>query len=173
MEPCDEADLVVLSDPGQVSPDTFNYDGYPRTFTYREFTVSPSWCQFDVTCKGVTGPSQYLDCTGHELEDSKTAWSFDGSDYEQGLTPGTYIYTYEVSVGDKKVEFTVDLVLEDPCVNAQITVPDTEEIEYVITTPAKIEPLRPKFSVIPSFCATDIVSSVTGGGIDVPFDKDT
>jgi len=51
-------------------------------------------------------------------------WTFSPSDYEnQLIRPGTYTYTYDVSVNDDVVKqsFSVDVVVVDPCSPPVIT----------------------------------------------------
>lgn len=57
--------------------------------------MQPSWCEATVICTGVTGPSDYLSC--QELdENGQVSWQFDGTDYQNGLTPGSYTFTFQV-----------------------------------------------------------------------------
>jgi len=45
-DPCSDASVVTLKDPGQISPpDDFKYDGMTQTFTYDDFIASPNWCE--------------------------------------------------------------------------------------------------------------------------------
>ena len=137
-DPCASADKITITDPGQTNPDAFNYDGSTKAFNYAQHTYSPDWCDFSVSCARVEGPSSYLDCTNNDLvPDSSTSWTFDGNDYQAGLTPGEYTYYYTVTVGAKTIEFPVVLTVNDPCVapNVQITKPTEETIEYFITNP--------------------------------------
>ena len=73
----------------------------------------PSYCDLTVKCRTVTPvnanvPCQELDASG------ETTWTIDGEDYNNGLKPGTYIYTYNVQVADVVEPFTVTIVLSDP-----------------------------------------------------------
>ena len=70
-----------------------NYDGMTITFTYTPYTVTPSWC--DVTVKCVSVSSNLLACQDLD-ENGQVNWTFDGDDYTNGITPGTYTYTFNV-----------------------------------------------------------------------------
>jgi hypothetical protein len=72
---------------------TNNYDGTVLTFAYNPVTEIPAWCDVIVSCLEVS--SDKLEC--QELDSNgQINWSFDGTDYTGGLTPDTYILTYEV-----------------------------------------------------------------------------
>jgi len=98
-------------------------------------------------------------------------WSFDSTDYTAGLTPGTYKYTYDVTVGGVTKQFTVDLVLEDPCKNVSITVPEATTQIYVITDPDGSYTLQPMFSVTPDFCPYEITATYNEDVIDFNSDE--
>jgi hypothetical protein len=120
LDACEDPSLTSLTAVEQVSqPDPNSYDGQTLTFTFTPFTVQPAWCDLSISCTGVSGPSpDYLQCV--ELDESgQVNWTFDGEDYKNGLKPGTYTYTYEVNMASGHTEtFTVDVTLEDPCVDA-------------------------------------------------------
>ena len=98
----------------------------------------PAWCEATIVCVDVNGPTAYLTCTDHDISKLApgTDWTFDGTDYNGGLTPGTYTYNYNVVIGTVSEPFAVDIVLEDACLTATITVPATTSETYFITTPA-------------------------------------
>ena len=62
-------------------------------------------------------------------------------------------------------------MLEDPCKNPVIQVPDVTTLTYVITDNEVKYTLEPKYSVTPDFCPFEITVNVNG--IDVTFDPDT
>ena len=96
LDACADNSLVNIAPTVQSSPSANRYDGDQITFTYNQpFTVSPSWCEMTVTYTGVTGPSEYLQRKDLD-SNNEINWSFNGDDYKNGLTPGTYIYTYQV-----------------------------------------------------------------------------
>ena len=74
-------------------------------------------------------------------------------------------------MGGVSSQFTVDIVLEDPCKNPTITVPDVTTLTYVITDSEVKYTLSPKYSVTPDFCPYEITATVNG--IDITFDPDT
>jgi hypothetical protein len=101
---CANTEVVVLTDPGQDTLNTFNYDGSSQTFAYKAFGVEPAWCDIEIACNNVSPVNEFLKCDGHELNEDggfETSWAPDGDDYTQGLLPGTYTYTYDVKVGDE------------------------------------------------------------------------
>jgi hypothetical protein len=130
--------------------------------------VTPAWCDVTVTCDSVS--SNLLACQDLD-NNNQVNWTFDGDDYTNGITPGTYTYTFNVEAGGQTEQFTVDIVLEDPCKNPVITVPDTTTLTYVITDDEVKYTLTPMFSVTPDFCPYEITVNVDG--IDVLFDSET
>ena len=62
-------------------------------------------------------------------------------------------------------------MLEDPCKNASITVPDATTQTYVITNPDGSYTLQPLFSVNPDFCDFEITATYNDDIID--FDPET
>ena len=107
MDACSEASLITLGQAVQDEPITHQYDGSTSTFTFTRYTVSPGWCDMSITCDSVVGPSQYLQCQDLDNLD-QIKWTFDRDDYEGGLTPGSYVYTYNVSIGGNVLrQFTV------------------------------------------------------------------
>lgn len=155
----------MLTDPGQTSPaNDFVYDGVSQTYTYNEITATPSWCQVQVNCLRVEGPSNYLTCLGADLNPpSSINYVFGEADYLGGLTPGQYKYIYEASVGDKKLEFEVILNLVDPCLNPTIIKPDPTTSTIFVQDAGITIPFSPAFEVQPSFC-----TNVIDGPTDVP-----
>jgi hypothetical protein len=128
------------------------------TFTYVPFGIVPSWCDVSISCNSVS-PSGILDC--QELNsDNQLTWSFDGTDYNGDVTPGTYTYTFDVTILDKTEQFTVDVVLTDPCENPTITMPNPTSIVYVITDAEGRYTLEPELSVDPEFCKFEITVEV-------------
>ena len=96
LDPCVDSDSVTITTTSQNDEFTNSYDGQTVTFTYNPFTVSPSWCEAIVKCASVT-PSTYLKCQELDSND-ETQWTFTGTDYTNGLKPGTYVYQYTVEV---------------------------------------------------------------------------
>jgi len=75
------------------------------------------------------------------------SWSFTGEDYNQGLVPGSYVYTFSVTAGTKTETFTVEIVLIDPCANPTIIKPSDSTQVYVITDPDGKYTLQPAFEI--------------------------
>ena len=157
-DPCADASLVTLTDPGQTSPaNNFVYDGVTQTYTYTDIVSSPSWCDVQVNCLRVEGASSYLTCDGRDLNPpSSIDFTFGEADYLAGLTPGQYKYIYEASVGDKKLEFEVVLNFVDPCLTPTITKPAETTTTIYVKDGGITIPFSPQFQVEPSFCTTDI-----------------
>jgi len=64
------------------------------------------------------------------LVDGSIVWNFTPDDYTtNGLVPGTYTYTFDVSTGDNDPglteQFTVDITLSDGCLTPAIIQPTT------------------------------------------------
>ena len=93
IDACSVSSLVTLTPTAQTVQLMNNYDGEIVTFTYNPYTVTPAWCDVTVTCGSVS--TDLLEC--QELDqDGSVNWTFDSTDYTNGLTPGTYTYTYNV-----------------------------------------------------------------------------
>ena len=167
LDACSDSTLVTLTPVAQSAQFVNNYDGQTITFTYTPYTVSPAWCDVTVTCVSVS--SNLLACQDLDSNGQAT-WSFDGDDYTNGITPGTYTTTYNVQVGGQSSQFTVEIELEDPCKNPVITVPDATTLTYVITDDEVKYTLTPMFSVTPDFCPYELTVNVDG--IDVVFDEE-
>ena len=168
--PCDNADLVNLTvNKNQVNPSQDDYSGSTLFFTYRDHNVSPSYCQAEVKCRNVSPIVAGIKLQCQELsngDNGEITWTFDETDYNFNSPPGTYTYTFDVTVGQVTDTFTFDLVLTDPC-NAdvvQTTKPNIQTYTYYITdsTADDSEVLSPKFAVNPSFCATMLDFSAPG-----------
>jgi hypothetical protein len=79
-----------------------------------------------------------------------------------------------VQVGGVSKQFTVDIVLEDPCSDPTIIVPETTTLTYTITDGVVEYTLSPKFSVTPDFCPYEITFTVGEDGDEIViFDPDT
>jgi hypothetical protein len=128
-----------------------------------------------ITCNRVdaTSPSDYLSCK--ELDSNgQITWNFDSTDYDGGLVPGSYPFIYDVIVGGNVIkQFTVYVVLIDPCLTPTITIPGDSSQVYVITNPDGKYTLEPSFAVSPDFCAYTITTTVDSEDITVEFDPDT
>jgi hypothetical protein len=109
-------------------------------------------------CKSVSGPSSVLTC--HELTNGVLTQTFTSSQYENnGLAPGDYIFTYDVSTDlnapydaalTKQFTFTVTLV--DPCdPPTSLTLVSLTDQEYTITETAKTY-TQPDWTIAPSYC---------------------
>ena len=100
LNPCIDADFVTLTIMDQTDPPTDTYTSEDITFTYNPFTVVPSFCAMTIKCNNVAGPSDVLDDC-QELNDGKLTWNFTSENYHTDkLTPGDYVYTFDVSTGD-------------------------------------------------------------------------
>ena len=81
-DPCLLEDMITITNPGQTNPDAFNFDGSTKTFNYASHTFSPDWCQMEIACTRVEGPSAFLDCASHDLiPDMSTDWTFGETEY--------------------------------------------------------------------------------------------
>ena len=109
-------------------------------------------------CKSVSGPSSVLTC--HELTNGVLTQTFTSSQYENnGLAPGDYIFTYDVSTDlnapydaalTKQFTFTVTLV--DPCdPPTSLTAATLTNQEYTITDTTKTY-THPEWTIVPSYC---------------------
>jgi len=67
------------------------------------------------------------------------------TDKENGIPPGTYTYTYEVTTcGNVSQQMIVEVTLEDPCVGAIVdSKPISDEFVYTITDSGNEIPLTP------------------------------
>jgi len=165
LDACLYDSLITLTPVTQTLQLVNNYNGQPILFTYNPISVSPAWCDATVTCDSVVGPSQYLACK--ELDSNgKIDWTFDDTDYTDGLKPGTYTYTFNVQVGGQSAQFSFDVVLQDPCKNASIVLPSATTQTYVITDPDGTYTLQPLFSVSPVFCTYEITATYDSNVID-------
>ena len=120
-----------------------------------------------VECNNVSGPSNLLGC--RELDNGSIKWNFTPDDYTtNGLTPGEYTYTFDVSTGDNDPgltkQFSFKIILIDGCLTPVIVQPTTVAQEYTITDFAKDYQLTDKFSVSPTYCADSI--SYTAPGLE-------
>ena len=87
LDACVDSSLISLSTTPQTMPSPSSYDGQ-TTFTFTPYTVSPDWCEVNVTCNTVNGPSEYLSCLDIDDSSNQINWTFDSNDYNGGLTPG-------------------------------------------------------------------------------------
>lgn len=135
LDPCQDTNIVTLTNPGQTDPAPFDfYQAQTRTFIYNPYSYYPSWCPVDVSCISVNDASGRLTCSGHDLVPSQsTTWTITGADYTAGLQPGTYVYTYRVTVGARTDDFPVTLTITDPCINPTIVVPDDTNQQFYVT----------------------------------------
>ena len=100
-------------------------------------------------------------------------WNFTPENYHvDNLSPGNYVYTFDVSTGTTDVStgsttaltksFTVTVTLIDPCITPTVTQPTTGPQTYTITNVAGTYAMDPKFTVTPSFFSNSISYSATG-----------
>ena len=147
--PCFVASKLTWTEPTQTDPPSDVYTGTDVVFTYDPYTVLPAFCEITVSCSGtVSGPTlatTTLPCDDLDSNDQLIN-NFDDSDYNGGLAPGTYTYTFEVTTNEGQADvtktFTVDFVLEDPCVvgaapQLVVTPPVFDDQEYTIGNPAQ------------------------------------
>ena len=155
LNPCIDTSFVQLTATEQANQLEDEYSSSTVTFTYNPFQVSPDICPVTVTCVDVTGPTTALAC--QELSESnQLTWVFTPTDYSvNGLQPGGYTYTFDVSTGDAPgltQQFTVELTLVDPCDPPDSLAPvDLIDQSYTITA----DPLpytHAEFDVQPAYC---------------------
>ena len=117
---------MTLTPTAQTESLSDSYTSSDVIFTYNPFTVQPDFCQMTVECNNVSGPSNLLDCK--ELSDGNTGsiqWNFGPEDYTtNGLTPGEYVFTFDVSTGNNDPgltkQFTFKIILIDGCLTPTI-----------------------------------------------------
>ena len=94
------------------------YDNVPYGWTYAPYSVAPSFCNLQKKCSSVTGPSNELPCQ-EIAADNTLSFQFSDQDYVDGLAPGTYTLTYEVTTSNYEPSLTetlqVQLTLIDLC----------------------------------------------------------
>ena len=118
LNPCIDTNFVTLTPTAQTESLSDSYTSSDVVFTYNPFTVEPLFCEMTVKCNNVSGPSNVLGCT--ELSNGKIQWNFTPQDYTtNGLTPGEYTYTFDVSTGDSDPgltkQFSFKVILIDGC----------------------------------------------------------
>ena len=131
--PCEDAAFITMTPTPQTDPRSDDYSGDAFSFTYNPFIVEPAFCDVQVSCRSVQGPSDALSC--QELYDGETlTWLFTPENVvNDNVVPGDYVYTYDVTVGPVTESFEVTVTLIDPCNNPSITEPITAPMEYTIT----------------------------------------
>lgn len=158
--------MTTITSKPQTNPAANSYDGVPFSFTYNAFTADPSYCDLQVTCKSVSNVAGSIGLPCQELVNGRLTWTISGLDYERGLLPGTYTYTFEVTtapgVAALTKTFTVDVTLVDPCLTATINKPTPENQTYVLGDRAFSYDLNPEFTTVPSFCRCTITWSSVG-----------
>lgn len=98
LDPCIDTEFVQLTATVQSNVFTDSYTSTDIVFTHNPFTVSPDFCQITVKCKEVTGPSSVLAC--QDLTDGNLTQNFTPDNYNNdNLTPGTYVFTFNVFTG--------------------------------------------------------------------------
>lgn len=93
--------------------------------------MSPDFCALTVVCKDVSGPSDYLTCEDLD-SNNQLSKSFDSADYQGGLKPGVYTYTFQVTTNydtdtstaqaDVTKEFSFNFELIEPCTTPPATI---------------------------------------------------
>ena len=116
--PCEDSTLTTISSTTQTNPDPDSYSGDDFFFTYKPYTVSPDYCDLQISCQGVEPVNQFVPC--QEIVDGKLTFNFPSSRYtNQEVPPGDYTFTFQVSTDPTNPalteEFTVTVTLEDPC----------------------------------------------------------
>ena len=174
--PCDSLDKSTLT-PG-LQPTETQSDNFSNTLiehVWVPYTISPSFCDVVVSCKDVirqdfaTNSDPFvLDC--QELSNDNTvgepdqtlSWQVGETEYmSKDVTPGVYIYRYEVRVGGPsgavRDTFEIPVWFKDPCNPPNIVQPAAGTIEYTVTdqNQAKLE-LTPEYSVDPSWCPFEL-----------------
>jgi len=141
LTPCGRDGLVTI-EPTTQNGDlgTDGYSNKPMTFTYRDFTVTPDYCETTVSCKSVI-PSTPFPCL--ELDQNGQAtWTVGPEDWiNKRVPPGTYTTTYEVcdKLNPNNCEpFDVMFVVEDPCVEPSLTLPEPVAMTYTISDPVEM-----------------------------------
>jgi hypothetical protein len=164
LDPCTDIQFVTLSSKPQMTLDPDNYSSADVVFTYNPFTVEPSFCEMTVECVDVVGPSSVLEC--QEITSGKLTWNFTPDNYHiDKLTPGDYVYTFDVSTGptpELTKQFTVTVTLQDPCITPIVTEPTTAPQSHTITDYEESYPLSDQFSVTPTWCTNKLEYSAPG-----------
>ena len=78
-----------------------------------------------MACAGISGPSSQLACDQYQPNDAnEVSLVFTESDYVGGLlTPGDYVFTYDVSIQTRYASFSFTVTLIDSCGSATLTSP--------------------------------------------------
>lgn len=154
LTPCGRESVVIQATTQNNDLGTDEYSGNPMTFTYRDFTVTPDYCETTIKCSSVS-PASPLPCK--ELDDNgQASWTFTPTDWiNKTVPPGTYTFTYEVcdKLNPNNCEpFDVTFVVVDPCVDPGIVTPSPSAMVYTISDAKTSQTLSPPFSVSPDFC---------------------
>ena len=112
-----------------VVPASDSYTGTDMTFTHNQFVVTPSYCELSIKCRSVTPVNGDLSC--QELNSNNgLVFNFTPEDYtERRVAPGSYTFTFDVSADEGNADLTesfdVVVILEDPCINPTVTLPNS------------------------------------------------
>ena len=84
---------------------------------------------------------------------STVTWNFNSGDYtSEDVPPGAYSFTYLVEAGIESDQFTIDLVVTDPCdPPTSLTKVDMENQSYTLTDTDKSY-THPDFNISPDYC---------------------
>ena len=78
--PCTNKNKITLTPTPQVNPPQDTYSETDLVFTYKPFTVTPSFCEITVSCDSVTPENVNMPC--QELSSQGQAkWTFTPTDY--------------------------------------------------------------------------------------------
>ena len=165
--PCVLENKTTLTSKSQSDPLSDDYSGNDVTFTYDPFTVEPTYCPLTVSCTSVvyqgTAITTGISCSEIDTNTNTLVSSFSGTDYQNGLAPGDYLYTFTVSTGGPGAltqTFTFTQTLEDPCdpptVSAITLVDQTE----TVTDTEKVYAISPQITVDPDYCGLTITPQI-------------
>lgn len=168
MNPCLSSTYATLTGTENQGSFTDTYSGTAQTFTHSDFTVAPGICPLTITCDSISGPSSgVLLCENYELVEQldgslTTSLVFTETDFsDNGLAPGTYTFTYDVTTGSsdapltKQFFFTVTLV--DPCLSATFTnTPVFADQELTLTDSATSYAYPSSVTFTPTYCVKQV-----------------
>ena len=120
LDPCQNANFITLTLAAQNDPPSDDYSDITFFFNYATHTVSPAWCDVQITCNSVAPTETGVPC--QNIVNDQISWEFGETEYKSGdAPPGIYVFTYDVSVNGQVTEqFNFNLELTDPCAAAVV-----------------------------------------------------
>jgi len=104
LDACNYPELITLDvkDQSNQGPGSDDYSGTTLVFTYLDHEATPSWCDVTVTCNNVQPTVPGITCTNlSNGNNGEITWVFDDTNYNSDSPPGTYTFTFDVSVNNQ------------------------------------------------------------------------